>query len=229
LPKIFILKAIAKLDEERRVCNFKKVLMLCPPVTLYPAVTILDAMLDDDVPTDAEGIQAHIDHVFGKLAGVYEKNQHVEFVGDLLYIASQQLHPDEKALTDLIGLVFRFTATNMVFTSDVMCNAGFLVRRDLGQTLGVWGGGPGALSGTPRPGIVLGPGWGALGVDWYVKTSIRNAVVDLETWQVWALSGLKAIDSRYRTGFLCHETGSPFEDDLIGLFYTKKREFQVAV
>jgi hypothetical protein len=121
---------IAKLDEERRIFNFKKVLILCPPVSLYHSVNILDAMLDDNVPTDAAGISAHIDRVFGKLAGVYKENQHVEFVGDFLYIAYQQLHPDEKALKGLIGLAFRFASANMAFTSDVMSNAGFLVRKN---------------------------------------------------------------------------------------------------
>jgi phospholipid-binding lipoprotein MlaA len=101
-------------------------------------------------------------------------------------------------------------------------------NEDFGQTLGVWGVGQGPYLVLP----VLGPssvrdGVG-LGVDWYVETTIRDAVVDLETWQQWALSGLKAIDTRYRIGFRYHETGSPFEYDLVRLLYTKKRELQVA-
>ena len=101
-------------------------------------------------------------------------------------------------------------------------------NEDFGQTLGVWGAGQGPYLVLP----LLGPssvrdGIG-LGVDWYVETTIRDAVVDLETWQVWALAGLNAIDTRYRIGFRYHETGSPFEYDLVRLLYTKKREFQVA-
>ena len=101
-------------------------------------------------------------------------------------------------------------------------------NEDFGQTLGVWGVGQGPYLVLP----VVGPssvrdGIG-LGVDWYVETTIRDAVVDLETWQVWALSGLKAVDTRYRIGFRYHGTGSPFEYDLVRLLYTKKRAFQVA-
>jgi len=121
---------IAKLDEERRIFNFKKVLVLCPPVSLYNSVNILDAMLDDHVPMDAAGIGAHMDRVIGNLAAVYMENQHVEFVGDFLYTAYQQLTPDEEALKGLIGLAFRFSSTNMAFTSDVMSNAGYLVRKN---------------------------------------------------------------------------------------------------
>jgi esterase/lipase len=121
---------IARLDEQRRSFNFKKVLMLCPPVSLYNSVNILDAMLDDNVPMDAAGIGAHMEHVIGKLGEVYQENQHVEFVGDFLYTAYQQLSPDEEALKGLIGLVFRFASVNMAFTSDVMSNAGYLVRKN---------------------------------------------------------------------------------------------------
>jgi hypothetical protein len=123
---------IAKLDEERRIFNFRKVLVLCPPVSLYNSVNILDAMLDDHVPTDAAGINAHIDHIFGSLAAVYKENQHVEFVGDFLYIAYQQISPEAEALKGLIGLAFRFSSANMAFTSDVISNTGFVVRKNTG-------------------------------------------------------------------------------------------------
>lgn len=123
---------IAKLDEERRIFNFKKVLVLCPPVSLYNSVNILDAMLDDNVPTDAAGINDYIDRVFGNLAAVYKQNQHVEFVGDFLYIAYQELSPEPQALKGLIGLAFRFSSANMAFTSDVISNAGFVVRKNTG-------------------------------------------------------------------------------------------------
>jgi hypothetical protein len=121
---------IAMLDESRQSFNFSKTLMLCPPVSLYRSVGILDAMLDNNVPTDAAGINAHIDRVFGKLVEVYQENQHVEFVGDFLYTAYQQHNPDDQALTGLIGLAFRFASANMAFTSDVISNAGFLVRKN---------------------------------------------------------------------------------------------------
>ena len=123
---------IAKLDEERRIFNFKKVLVLCPPVSLYNSVNILDAMLDDNVPTDAAGIDNYIDHVFGSLAAVYQENQHVEFVGDFMYIAYQELKPGAEALEGLIGLAFRFSSANMAFTSDVITNSGFVVRKNTG-------------------------------------------------------------------------------------------------
>ena len=84
------------------------------------------------MPTDAAGINAYIDRVFGNLAAVYKENQHVEFVGDFLYIAYQQISPEAEALKGLIGLAFRFSSANMAFTSDVISNAGFVVRKNTG-------------------------------------------------------------------------------------------------
>ena len=123
---------IAKLDEERHIFNFKKVLVLCPPVSLYNSVNILDAMLDDNVATDAAGINAYMESVFISLAEVYRENQHVEFEGDFLYLAYQQLNPEAEALKRLIGLAFRFSSSNMAFVSDVISNAGFVVRKNTG-------------------------------------------------------------------------------------------------
>jgi phospholipid-binding lipoprotein MlaA len=101
-------------------------------------------------------------------------------------------------------------------------------NEDFGQTLGVWGAGQGPFLVLP----LLGPssvrdGVG-LGVDWYVEAAILDAVVDLKSREELALVLLDAIDTRYRIGFRYHETGSPFEYDLVRMLYTKLRELQVA-
>ncbi len=121
---------IARLDEQRHLFNFKKVLLICPPVSLYNSVTIFDKMFTDNVPTDAAGLNAYIDTVFARLAEVYEENQQVQLGGEFLYLAYQQLQPDPEALAGLIGFAFRLSSVNMTFTSDVMTNAGFLVRKN---------------------------------------------------------------------------------------------------
>jgi phospholipid-binding lipoprotein MlaA len=101
-------------------------------------------------------------------------------------------------------------------------------NEDFGQTLGVWGAGQGPFLVLP----LLGPssvrdGVG-LGVDWYVEAAILDEMVDLRPGEELALVLLNAIDTRYRIGFRYHETGSPFEYDLVRMLYTKLRELQVA-
>ena len=98
---------------------------------------------------------------------------------------------------------------------------------DFGQTLGHWGVGTGPFLVLP----VLGPsnvrdGIG-LGVDWYVATEIRDRALDLEAWQAWTWTGLKALDLRAHTAFRYYETGSPFEYEWVRLLYTTKRKLDV--
>jgi phospholipid-binding lipoprotein MlaA len=98
---------------------------------------------------------------------------------------------------------------------------------DFGQTLGHWGVGDGPYLVLP----LLGPssvrdGIG-LGVDWIVWTEIRNWVLDIESWQDWGYTVLRAIDIRAHTAFRYYETGSPFEYEWVRLLYTTKRKLDV--
>jgi phospholipid-binding lipoprotein MlaA len=98
---------------------------------------------------------------------------------------------------------------------------------DFGQTLGHYGVGTGPFLMLP----ILGPsnvrdGIG-LGVDWYALTEIRDRTTDLETWQEWTLSILRALDIRANTAFRYYETGSPFEYEWVRLLYTTKRKLDV--
>mgnify|MGYP001823226880 FL=1 len=101
-------------------------------------------------------------------------------------------------------------------------------QEDMGQTLGYWGVGSGPFLMLP----ILGPssvrdGIGT-GVDWFVLTEIRDAVVELETWQ-WMLWGtLDALDTRAHIGFRYYETGSPFEYELVRWLWTTKRKIDIA-
>jgi phospholipid-binding lipoprotein MlaA len=98
---------------------------------------------------------------------------------------------------------------------------------DFGQTLGHWGVGTGPFLVLP----VLGPsnvrdGIG-LGVDWYVATEIRDRALDLEAWQAWTWTGLRALDLRAHIAFRYYETGSPFEYEWVRLLFTTKRQLDV--
>jgi phospholipid-binding lipoprotein MlaA len=98
---------------------------------------------------------------------------------------------------------------------------------DFGQTLGHWGVGPGPYLVIP----ILGPsslrdGTGSL-VDAIVLGEIRDAALDLENWQKWTWTILRAIDARSHVAFRYYETGSPFEYEWVRLLYTTKRQLDV--
>ena len=100
-------------------------------------------------------------------------------------------------------------------------------QEDFGQTLGYWGAGTGPFLMLP----ILGPsnvrdGIGT-GVDWDVSSEIWDRATDLEAWQDWTLTGLKAIDERANVSFRYFETGSPFEYEYIRWLFTTKRQMEI--
>jgi phospholipid-binding lipoprotein MlaA len=101
-------------------------------------------------------------------------------------------------------------------------------NEDFGQTLGVWGAGQGPFLVLPLVGPSSVRDGIGFGVDLYIQAEIRDAMMGLKSREELALALLNAIDTRYRIGFRYHETGSPFEYDLVRMLYTKLRELQVA-
>jgi hypothetical protein len=87
----------------------------------------LDAMLDRHVAEDPRAVGRFIDQTFRSLARVYSTTERAELTGDFLYRAYLSLQPDNAELEQLIGLVFRLTANDMAFSSDVMNKLGYLV------------------------------------------------------------------------------------------------------
>ena len=121
---------VAALDARERAIGFDRVLLLNPPVSLWSSVQILDGMYDRHVPTDAAGGQAMIDRVFARFADVYTREQDTNFDGDFLYGTYNALDPSPDALESVIGMSFRLSSANLIFTSDMMSDANYMVPRD---------------------------------------------------------------------------------------------------
>jgi phospholipid-binding lipoprotein MlaA len=106
---------------------------------------------------------------------------------------------------------------------------------DFGQTLGVWGVPSGPYLVVP----VLGPGTvrstSGFVVDSAVHAAIRNAIDIPEHFKpekdgeniLTALTVLKAIDNRHQQPFRYHDSGYPFEYELVQFLYRQSREMQV--
>lgn len=100
---------------------------------------------------------------------------------------------------------------------------------DFGQTLGVWGAGPGPYLVLP----ILGPNTvrstGGLAVDGAVRyAALRPIFNGMEegTWILSGLQALEAIDLRHRTRFRYYDTGYPFEYYIIRYLYLRYSDFQ---
>ncbi|HJV65973.1 MAG TPA: alpha/beta hydrolase, partial [Geomonas sp.] len=120
---------VAKLDEERKTFNFKKVLMVNPAVSLHSSIGQIEGLLDK-VPGGKGQIIRFFNNTMDKFSRFYQRGQFVAFNDEFLYRVYQErlLTPEEAA--GLIGVVYRLGSANMIFTSDVMTKGGYVVPRN---------------------------------------------------------------------------------------------------
>jgi Alpha/beta hydrolase family len=126
---------VAKLDEELKVFNFRKVLMINPPVSLYSSATSIEEMMKQ-IPGGAKKQGIFFNRMLSKFSEYYRYGNFVAINDDFLYsIYTERLfYPEETA--GLIGLTYRINLAGMIFASDVMTNSGYVVpkNRELSPT-----------------------------------------------------------------------------------------------
>jgi hypothetical protein len=120
---------VAKLDEERRVFDFRRVLMINPPVSLYSSVTRIENLLKQ-IPGGAGKQGIFFNRMLSKFSQFYRFGQFVAINDDFLYsIYTEKLFSrDETA--GLIGLSYRINMAGAIFASDVMTNSGYVVPKN---------------------------------------------------------------------------------------------------
>jgi hypothetical protein len=120
---------VAKLDEERKHFNFRKVIMVNPAVNLYNSITRIEGLLDK-IPGGPRKIGTYSNRMMAKLTEFYRKGDFIDINNEFLYAVfkSKLFSHDEDG--GLIGLSFRFSLAGMIFSSDVMTNSGYVVPKN---------------------------------------------------------------------------------------------------
>jgi len=117
---------VSKLDETRRSFNFKKVLLINPPVNLYTSITNLDKL----VQTEVKGITnstTFYELVLQKLTRYFREKGYIDLNDALLYDFQQsKQHLSNEQMAMLIGTSFRFSAADIAFTSDLINRRGLI-------------------------------------------------------------------------------------------------------
>lgn len=123
---------VAKIDEQEKAFNFKKVLMINPPVSLYNSVVILDDLLMQGIPGGMDNFDKFYKGLIKAFGETYKHGKHVEFNDNFLYEVYEYKKPkSDDPMEALIGVSFRISSENMVLTSDVMTKAGYVVPKGL--------------------------------------------------------------------------------------------------
>ncbi|MDO9307483.1 MAG: alpha/beta hydrolase [Deltaproteobacteria bacterium] len=120
---------VAKLDEERRVFNFRRVLMINPPVSLYSSVTRIEELLKQ-IPGGAKKQGFFFNRMFSKFSRFYRYGNFVAIDEDFIYSMYTEKLFTTPETAGLIGLSYRIGLAGMIFSSDVMTNSGYVVPKN---------------------------------------------------------------------------------------------------
>jgi hypothetical protein len=133
---------VDKLDSKEQIFNFKKILMINPPVSLYDSAYILDKLLANNIPGGINNLGKFINKVINRFINIYSSTVQAEINGgslefndQFLYKAYQKYNQSEETLAAIMGLSFRWAAANMIFVSDVMTNSGYIKPKNLKLSL----------------------------------------------------------------------------------------------
>lgn len=120
---------VSKLDEERGAFNFRRVLLINPPVSLYNSISLLDRMTEN-IPGGVDNFDKFYNQLVRAFTDIYVEAD--DSIGeDFLYKAYQALELQDEQLAALIGTSFRISSSSLVFTSDVMTDFGYVKPRGL--------------------------------------------------------------------------------------------------
>jgi len=140
---------VAKLDTKQKSFNFGKVLLINPSLTLYNSVSKLDRMLEN-IPGGMDHFNEFFAMIVQKVTKAYKQSDSITFNEELIYKAFQNDLPSDEQLAAIIGAAFRLFSANMIFTSDVITNYGFVKPKNVTLTKNT------ALSGYLRVNMRLG-------------------------------------------------------------------------
>lgn len=127
---------VSQMDAQQKAFNFSRVLLLNPPVNLYTSIRNLDQMANVQLP-DLHAGHDFYQEIFDKLARYFEQRGHFNLNRAIMadFMSSpQRLSDAEMAM--LIGTVFRFTATDISFTSDLINRRGLITPANAQITAG---------------------------------------------------------------------------------------------
>lgn len=118
---------VSHLDETRQSFNFKRVLMINPPVNLYTSVSNLDKLVQAKI----EGVDRNTtfyELVMEKLTRYFHEQGYINLDQALLYDFQESAYAlTDEQLAMLIGASFRFSVADISFTSDLINKRGLII------------------------------------------------------------------------------------------------------
>lgn len=121
---------IAQLDRQLHAFDFRRILLINPPVNLFDSASRLDALVAEKIPGGISQAGGFLAQLLGKYAPFFQKQGGADFDVQFLYALQREVPLSEDQLAALVGLVFRLAGANIAFSSDVMTHGGRIVPAD---------------------------------------------------------------------------------------------------
>jgi hypothetical protein len=121
---------VTYLDETKKTFNFRKALLINPPVRLYSSISLLDRMLEN-IPGGVDNFPLFYSKLVAEIGRVYTRANRVDIGEEFIYKAFEAVNPDNEELAALIGVAFRTSSANMAFTSDLMTDFGYIKPKNV--------------------------------------------------------------------------------------------------
>jgi pimeloyl-ACP methyl ester carboxylesterase len=120
---------VARLDEERRIFNFRKVLMINPAVNLYNSIMRFEELLKK-IPGGSKKQGIFFNRMLARFTNHYRYGNFIGINDDFIYsIYEEQIFSTEDT-AGLIGLTHRINLAGTIFSSDVMTGGGYVVPKN---------------------------------------------------------------------------------------------------
>jgi pimeloyl-ACP methyl ester carboxylesterase len=120
---------VAKLDDERRSFNFRKVLMINPAVSLYNSAGRIEELMKK-IPGGPKKQGIFFNRMMSKFTEFYRYGNYVAINDEFLYAIYMEKLFSQEETAGLIGLTYRINLAGMIFSSDVMTNSGYVVPKN---------------------------------------------------------------------------------------------------
>ena len=120
---------VAKLDEDRKVFNFRKVLMVNPPVSLFNSITKIEGLLKT-IPGGARKEGAFFNRMLARFGEYYHYGGFIGINDDFIYAIYQERLFSHEEAAGLIGFAYRINLAGMIFSADVMRGGGYVVPKN---------------------------------------------------------------------------------------------------
>lgn len=122
---------VSLLDETEKVFNFKKVLLINPPASLYNSVSRLDRLMAENIPGGVKNLNIWYQNLIESLSSLYQEMGYFDLSGDFIYKAYKRHPPREDFLAALVGVSFAISSSDMMFTADVMRGGGYITPKNV--------------------------------------------------------------------------------------------------